>query len=82
MWNIREIELGERIYVCPICGLVIDRDFNSSVNIENEGLNQVPTGRRDVKPVETESSTFALEYLNSISYVKASSVVEAGSLTA
>jgi len=26
----------------------------------------VPTGRRDVKPVETESSTAAVEYLNSI----------------
>jgi len=62
---------------------VIDRDFNSSHNIEHEGLKQVPTGRRDVKPVETESSTVAsLEYLNGIPYVTASSVVEAGSLTA
>ena len=62
---------------------MIDRDFNSSHNLENEGLKQVPTGRRDVKPVETESSTVAsLEYLNSIPYVTASSVVEAGSLTA
>ncbi|MFX1519869.1 MAG: hypothetical protein ACFFCD_08105 [Promethearchaeota archaeon] len=43
----------------------------------------VPTGRRDVKPVETESSTVAaLEYLNRIPYVTASSVVETGSLTA
>jgi len=63
--------------------MVIDRDFNSSHNLENEGLKQIPTGRRDVKPVETESSTLAsLEYLNRIPYVKASSVVEAGSLTA
>jgi transposase len=83
--NIREIGLDERVYVCPVCGLVMDRDHNSSVNLEHEGLkNQVvPTGRRDVKPVETESSTLAsLEYLNRIPYVKASSVVEAGSLTA
>jgi putative transposase len=83
--NIREIGLDERLYVCPVCGLVIDRDYNSSHNLEHEGLKQqvVPTGRRDVKPVETESSTLAsLEYLNSIPYVKASSVVEAGSLTA
>ncbi|MFB0545095.1 MAG: zinc ribbon domain-containing protein [Asgard group archaeon] len=82
--NIREIGLDERIYVCPVCGLVMDRDHNSSVNVENEGLKQaVPTGRRDIKPVETESSTLAsLEYLNGIPYVKASSVVEAGSLTA
>jgi putative transposase len=81
--NIREIGLDERIYVCPVCGLVIDRDFNSSHNLEHEGLKQVPTGRRDVKPVETESSTVtSLEYLNRIPYVTASSVVEAGSLTA
>ena len=61
--TIRDIGLDERSYVCPVCGLVIDRDFNSSHNLENEGLKQVPTGRRDVKPVETESSTVAsLEY--------------------
>ena len=82
--NIREIGLNERVYVCRVCRLVIDRDHNSSINLENEGLKQlvVPTGRRDVKPVETESSTVAsLEYLNRIPYVKASSVVESGSLT-
>jgi putative transposase len=82
--NIRDIGLDERVYVCPVCGLVMDRDHNSSVNIEQEGLTQlVPTGRRDVKPVETESSTVAsLEYLNSIPYVTARSVREAGSLIA
>jgi hypothetical protein len=66
----------------------MDRDLNASVNLEHEGLKQVvvvvvPTGRRDVKPVETEFSTVAsLKYLNRIPYVTASSVVEAGSLTA
>jgi putative transposase len=80
----RDIGLDERVYICPVCGLMMDRDHNSSVNLENEGLTQVvPTGRRDVKPVETEASTFAsLEYLNGIPYVTASSVGEAGSLTA
>jgi putative transposase len=81
--NIREIGLDERIYVCPVCGLVMDRDLNSSHTIENEGLTQVGMVRTEVTPVETESSTFAsLDYLNRIPYVKASSVVEAGSLTA
>jgi putative transposase len=83
--SIRDIGLDERVYVCRVCGLVMDRDLNASHNLEQEGLKQlvVPTGRRDVKPVETESSTSAsLEYLNGIPYVKASSVVEAGSLTA
>jgi putative transposase len=83
--NIREIGLDERIYICPVCRLMMDRDHNSSINLEHEGLKKqvVPTGRRDVKPVETESSTVAsLEYLNGIPYVTASSVVEAGSLNA
>ncbi|MFX1518858.1 MAG: zinc ribbon domain-containing protein [Promethearchaeota archaeon] len=82
--NIRDIGLDERIYVCPVCGLVMDRDHNSSVTIKHEGLTQlVPTGRRDVKPVEIESSTVtALEYLNGIPYVTARSVGEAGSLAA
>jgi len=82
--NIRDIGLDERSYVCPVCGLVMDRDHNASVNLETEGLKQVvPTERRDFKPVETESSTVAsLEYLNGIPYVTASSVCEAGSLTA
>ena len=82
--NIREIRLDERIYVCPVCGMVMDRDLNSSHNIENEGLTQtVGMVRTEFTPVETESSTLAsLEYLNRIPYVKASSVVEAGSLIA
>jgi hypothetical protein len=62
----------------------MDREHNSNVTIEHEKLTQVvPTGRRDDKPVGTESSTLAaLEYLNNVLYVKASSVGEAGSLTA
>jgi putative transposase len=79
----RDLGLEDRIYVCQACGLVMDRDHNASVNIEQEGLSQLPTGRRDVKPVETEASTrTSLEYLNSIPYVSARSVGEAGSLTA
>jgi len=81
--HIREIGLDERIYVCAVCGNVMDRDFNASVNIEDEGLKQVGMVHTDVKPVEIESSTLtSLEYLNTISYVKASSVYETGSLTA
>lgn len=35
--NIREMKLSDRVYVCE-CGLVIDRDYNSAINIKNEGL--------------------------------------------
>ena len=82
----REIGLDERIYEClnPKCQIKKDRDWNSSINIEGEGLRniRVDTGRIDFKPVEIESSTLDMEYYNGISYVKASSVKEAGSLTA
>ncbi len=91
----REIDLDERIYECfnPKCQIKKDRDWNSAMNIENEGLRNrdivVGTGRIDLKPVEIEPSTLYttaicchMEYFNGIPYVKASSVVETGSLTA
>ena len=27
------LKLGDRIYVCPECGLVIDRDYNAAINL-------------------------------------------------
>ena len=36
--NKQEIGLEERTYVCESCGLEIDRDYNASLNILNEGL--------------------------------------------
>lgn len=53
----QKIGLRERTYVCHSCGTTIDRDVNSAVNIEQEGLKSlVPTERREVKPVETMAS--------------------------
>lgn len=28
-----DLKLSERTYVCPVCGLVIDRDYNAAVNL-------------------------------------------------
>uniref|UniRef100_A0A6H1ZK27 Putative transposase n=1 Tax=viral metagenome TaxID=1070528 RepID=A0A6H1ZK27_9ZZZZ len=83
--NIQEIALDERVYVCKNenCGNIMDRDHNSGINIENEGLKQVGTVRIELTPVEIEANTLMfLRYFNSIPYVKASSVYESGSLTA
>ena len=33
-----ELELKDRIFVCPNCKLTINRDYNASLNIEAEGL--------------------------------------------
>jgi len=78
----RLISLEERTYVCHHCGLVIDRDYNSSCVIEKEGNSILGRGPTEVTPAETNTSTLALEYLNKIAYVEASMVAETGSLTA
>jgi Transposase and inactivated derivatives len=81
--NIQNITLDERVYVCKKCSNVMDRDYNSSINMEIEGLKQIGTVRTELTPVEIEANTLMfLRYFNSIPYVKASSVKEAGSLTA
>lgn len=33
--NKRDLKLSDRIYRCDKCGLVIDRDFNASLNLAN-----------------------------------------------
>lgn len=73
----RDIELNERIYSCynPNCGNETDRDLNSSINIEDEGLRSIGVGteRIEFTPEEIRSSTLKmLEYLNNIPHVKAS----------
>jgi putative transposase len=50
--------LSIRIHRCDKCGLVIDRDYNSAIEINNRGLwllgvtNTLPMGHREVTPVE------------------------------
>ncbi|WP_342766582.1 transposase [Candidatus Borrarchaeum sp.] len=78
----RTMSLAERTYVCHHCGLVIDRDYNSSCVLEHEGHRLLGRGPTEVTPVETNTSTLTLEYLNQIAYVEASMVAETGSLTA
>lgn len=35
--TIREIRLSQRVFVCHVCGLVLDRDFNAAKNLNNLG---------------------------------------------
>jgi putative transposase len=39
--NIKEMELKDRTYDCPKCGNHMDRDYNASINILNEGLDKL-----------------------------------------
>ena len=37
----KDLKLNEREWICPHCGKVIDRDYNASLNILDEGLKQI-----------------------------------------
>ena len=39
--NRHKLELSERIYHCPDCGMVMDRDHNAAINILREGLRML-----------------------------------------
>lgn len=41
--NIVEMTLNDRTYNCPICNNHMDRDYNASINILNEGINKLNT---------------------------------------
>jgi transposase len=78
--NRQKIGIRERTYVCHACGTTIDRDVNSAINIEQEGLKSlvVPTERRDIKPVETQTNIQNL--LASCEQVKSTKQETQGSL--
>lgn len=33
-----ELSLKDRVYICPNCNSVLDRDYNASINLKNEGI--------------------------------------------
>ena len=37
----KDLQLKDRVYECPSCGLTIDRDHNAAINLRNEALRQV-----------------------------------------
>lgn len=38
-FKVNELKLSQRIFVCPNCGNVMDRDTNAAINLRNEALN-------------------------------------------
>jgi putative transposase len=43
------LSLGERIFVCPVCGVQLDRDYNAALNILSEG-QRLRAGNRKTQP--------------------------------
>lgn len=39
-----DLLLGDRTFVCPSCGLIIDRDFNAALNLLHEGIRIYTVG--------------------------------------
>lgn len=39
--NRQKLALKDRVYNCPCCGSVMDRDHNAAINIRDEGLKQL-----------------------------------------
>lgn len=50
-----ELSLSERTFVCEACGLVLDRDFNASLNIRDEAIRLIT----DVPVVASSERKFA-----------------------
>jgi putative transposase len=59
----QDLTLKDREYNCDNCGLIIDRDINAAINIENEGKrllnNKIPIRCGELTPIE--SSGYTLE---------------------
>ena len=34
----KDLKLSDRLWICPVCGEVLDRDYNAALNILDEGL--------------------------------------------
>ena len=52
-----EKSLAQRTHRCPFCGIVIDRDYNASLNIKQKGIDSLPVGCREVMPLERRPLT-------------------------
>lgn len=58
----KDLSLKERIWKCPHCGQLIDRDLNAAINILNEGIRNISTvpadytEGADVRPTRRQSA--------------------------
>lgn len=48
-----DMPLSERIYHCPSCGHILDRDLNAALNLLNEGIRIITLGHKESACGET-----------------------------
>jgi putative transposase len=72
--NRQKMDLSIRTYVCPTCGLVIDRDYNAALNIKNLGLDRAGLARiagKEIFPVnacgDTSNGIFGIPNISCVS---------------
>ena len=58
--------LAIRIHRCDKCGLILDRDYNASINILNKGLNRLPQELRKVTLVENPKGSMKQEEITQL----------------
>jgi putative transposase len=54
-WIKQDLTLADRVFICEQCGVVLDRDFNASLNIRDEAIRLVT----DVPVVASSGRKFA-----------------------
>ncbi|MDG6931427.1 MAG: transposase [Nitrososphaerota archaeon] len=74
------IPLSQRVYECPYCGNVMDRDLNSAIDNAGMGLTVRKTMgfTEPLMPADDRTSTSMVEYFKNIPFVVASLVNETG----
>lgn len=45
--HVQDMSLGERVYVCPECGLVIDRDHNAALNLKQWAARELEKSMKE-----------------------------------
>ena len=37
----KTLKLSDRLWICPDCGKIIERDYNAALNIRDEGIRMI-----------------------------------------
>ena len=67
----KDLKLSERKWVCPVCGELIDRDYNAACNIRDKGI-EILVGSRTPEltlaenPLMDERSAMSLKSSDSL----------------